>query len=532
MRRSVARIVSNDSGAVAPTVALSLVALIAAGGIAFVYARMAAMDTELQNAADQAALAAASQLDKKTGACARASAAAVTLVSNQTRFADRSGGIAVTVPSEPTCDGVGNIRFYTTAAKTTVATTDGTARFVEVTVNSRTATYALTPIVGAFTSGALTGTAFAGMGSAICKVPPLMICNPNPGAPFNSTNYPWDATPGWRGVGLKLFQGGQGEAWAPGAFGYLDVGADNSGSPDQRIALAMDNPNTNCVADAGVEVDTGVSATVLDAVNVRFDLFENGWPRNTCYPDADCSSAYNSTKDIIRTTGTGGAANVCGFNAANASGWTLPPANDQYIAQNAAGDDSQITHMGYPMDVCHYPSGGSCGTTNQRFGNGYWRRDLYFKVNHGSLTADGTNWVGATGLSPNATRYDVYRWEQRSAGNPGNTLGSLPEVTANGMTQYSRAVCKPEGLAPGGSQPDRRIVAVAVANNCDALQGGSVNVDVGAWVEVFLVQPSVDRPDAGVDQHDIYVEIAGPANPTGSGATAQVVVRDVPYLIE
>ena len=50
---------SDNSAAVAPTVALSLFALIGAGGIAFDYARLASLDTELQNAADQAALAAA-----------------------------------------------------------------------------------------------------------------------------------------------------------------------------------------------------------------------------------------------------------------------------------------------------------------------------------------------------------------------------------------------------------------------------------------------------------------------------------------
>jgi hypothetical protein len=32
--------------------------------------------------------------------------------------------------------------------------------------------------------------------------------------------------------------------------------------------------------------------------------------------------------------------------------------------------------------------------------------------------------------------------------------------------------------------------------------------------------------------NEIYVEIIGRANPTGSGTTAQVVTRDVPYLIE
>lgn len=65
MRRSVRSLWRNSEGSVAPTVALSLVALIAAGGVAFDYAQLAEMDTELQQAADQAALAAATQLDGK-----------------------------------------------------------------------------------------------------------------------------------------------------------------------------------------------------------------------------------------------------------------------------------------------------------------------------------------------------------------------------------------------------------------------------------------------------------------------------------
>ena len=59
MRRIFQQLWTRTDGAVAPTVALSLVGLIAAGGIAFDYARMASLDTELQSAADQAALGAA-----------------------------------------------------------------------------------------------------------------------------------------------------------------------------------------------------------------------------------------------------------------------------------------------------------------------------------------------------------------------------------------------------------------------------------------------------------------------------------------
>src|SRR4051794_11829507 len=87
MIRMLGRLWQNDGGAVAATIALSLFALIAAGGIAFDYAHVAAMDTELQDAADHAALAAATQLDGDAGARDRATQAAQTLITNQTRFA-------------------------------------------------------------------------------------------------------------------------------------------------------------------------------------------------------------------------------------------------------------------------------------------------------------------------------------------------------------------------------------------------------------------------------------------------------------
>jgi hypothetical protein len=532
MSRHLSDLPGDNSAAVAPTVALSLVALIAVGGIAFDYARLATMDTELQNAADQATLAAASQLDKKTSACSRANAAAQTLVANQTRFSNDAGGLAITIPSEPTCDATGSVRFYQNAAKTTPATSDANARFVEITVNPREAFYSLTPIATAFRSGNVAATAFAGLGSAICKVPPLMMCNPSPGTPFNP-----DA---WRGHGLKLFMGG-GNSWGPGAFGWLDVGAVNNGSPDQNIAIGMDNPNTNCVADAGVNVDTGVSASVLDALNVRFDMFQGAFASNTCYGSSACSPAYNSTKDVIRMHAPSAAA--CGWHAAQ---WTLPLEDDQYIASNSSGDDPNVKFMGYPMDVCHYPLGGSCGTANPRFGNASWRRDIYFKTNHPTLSdATGSNWQSATGLGASATRYDFYRWEQNVSG-IGNSNGSRPAPPAqfqdmsgnNNDGDYNMRgspVCKPPGLPASPSQPDRRVVAAAVADNCADVSGGSTALSVGAWAEVFLVQPSVQRgsgPSQITSANEIYVEIIGRANPTGSGATAQVVHRDVPYLIE
>ncbi len=111
----------------------------------------------------------------------------------------------------------------------------------------------------------------------------------------------------------------------------------NNGSPDQNIAVGMDNPPTNCVADASTQVDTGVSASVLDALNTRFDMYQNGWGRNTCLPHASCSPAWNTTKDVVRNTAA--SASACGYLSNNE--WYLPPTDEQYIASNTAGDDSQ-----------------------------------------------------------------------------------------------------------------------------------------------------------------------------------------------
>src|SRR5690242_5049598 len=114
MWRSAGKLWRNVDGAVAPTVALSLVALIAAGGIAFDYAHMAALDTELQNAADQAALAAASQLDGGDQACERAVSAAQNMVANQTKMSNN--GLAVTIADPGVCNADSTITFNAKAS--------------------------------------------------------------------------------------------------------------------------------------------------------------------------------------------------------------------------------------------------------------------------------------------------------------------------------------------------------------------------------------------------------------------------------
>jgi len=106
----------------------------------------------------------------------------------------------------------------------------------------------------------------------------------------------------------------------------------------------------------------------------------------------------------------------------------------------------------------------------------------------------------------------------------------------SGNTSYTQPVCSPlqgygTGIVPGGSNVDRRRISTAVVN-CNAYDvhgGGSTVYPVRKWIELFLVEPSINRPNT--DANDVYVEIIGETT-NGGGATAgQVVRRDVPYLV-
>ncbi|HEU4809549.1 MAG TPA: pilus assembly protein TadG-related protein, partial [Sphingomicrobium sp.] len=302
MSRSIQGLLGSTSGAVAPTVALALFALIAAGGIAFDYSRMASMDTELQDAADQAALAAASQLDGQDGACARAAAAASGLLSNRTLFANETGGTRVIdVDNDSGCDATGNIQFYQSYDRDTdtpgaPADADSNAKVVIVSVNPREAFFALTPVVAAVRSGQIGAQAVAALGTAICKMPPVMICNPDE-SPGNTSFNPSD----YVGDGLRLTSVGNGSgSWAPGNFGYLDTNiTEVSGAVNQlRAALGWNNPPGECIVADGVDTKPGATVTVTDAINTRFDIFQN--TNTSCWGTGTCSASVNSVKDVKR----------------------------------------------------------------------------------------------------------------------------------------------------------------------------------------------------------------------------------------
>ena len=523
-------LLQSSTGNVAPTVALSLVALIATGGIAFDYARLAAMDTELQSAADQAALAAAGQLDGNTGACARAAAAAAGLLANQTRFANETSSRAVTVTNDAACVNTGPadpVQFYQGYDKATdtfgaEATDDTDARVVLIRVNPREAVYAFTPVVNAMRSGDISAEAVASLGSAICKVPPVMMCNP--AEPETNVDLSYDFNPN-EGDGLRLVIG---DPDAPGNFGFLRV--DAPGAQQVAREVGYDNPPYGCMATNGVSTEPGNMIAVRAAYNTRFDISENG--STTCPAGGTCSSSRNSRKDLVRGNACGLSTNTGSQNWHEALIPYRAPNTTPLSAANPMNATNQFPEvMGYPRDLCHAVSlAGTC--SGGIIGNGVWDVDAYFRVNY---NWDSSQWVAGTLLDPTAgrvTRYDVYQWEMNNPAVPGSI--DTPKNVTGGYRSYSSPVCRGSITPNPPTVPDRRRISVAVVNcNAQDLRGAETDVQVRKWIDVFLVEPAIARgngPGQRSTNGDIYVEVIGVTS-SGGGADNTVTRRDVPYLI-
>lgn len=534
MQGTLRRFAHDQNGAVAGLYAVALVGLIAIGGVGFDYARMAGMDSELQNAADQAALAAATQLDGLDTACARADDAAINLLSNITLLSNDGTGNAVTVNAggaaatgSDQCGDRGYIRFYsayTDPGTFTLSSSDETTKIVKVAVDSRTARYAFTPIVGAVFAN-MSARAVAGLGSSVCNTPPVMICNPAEGTDPNFDGL-------YRGKGVRLVSVGSGGGWAPGNFGYLRTGYGN-GASDLRAALGWNTPPGECIATDGVDTKPGANTSVTDAINTRFDIFDQG---QNCPTGGVCSPSKNAVKDLIKPASNGngnGNNNSC---ALGNNGWELAPEADQYLPATAAPLPSGSTMpkvMGYPRDICHAAPDSVSGYCSSPVGTGAWDRNAYFKVNYPSWPYG--SWPANTGLPANATRYEVYRWEMDHAGESvvGETVLGERLVSGNkgsGRYSYGSAQCGAP-ITPGGVIADRRKITVAVVNCvAQSVNGSSTNVRVAKWIDAFLVEPSVNRPRT--HQGDVYIEVVGVTTLGGGGEVGQAVRKDKPYLIE
>lgn len=511
------------SGAISPMYAIAIFALVAIAGIGFDYGRLAALDTELQNAADQAALAAATQLDGKPDAMKRARDAARTNFTNETRFANERGMTAA--DRRPVTMDDSGFKFYDGYSgdqpgnEIAYSVTGGAnVKVVEVTVNARTAYFALTPVVGAIAGGSTLSRAMAGVDRAICEVPPLMICNPNEnsgGAFPNASD---------RGRGLKLEAGGGG-AWAPGNYGYLDFG---NGARALTEALGANSDQALCLNLSTVNTKPGNTASATAGINTRFDIYESGLPAYCAPGSGNCGPAMNTRKDLVHAAISNGNGNGNGNgNAPNCAltgndPWTLPSV--QYLGVSTPTP----TNMGLPRDVCHsISSNGTC--LGGRFGDGNWDRALYFQVNHNGISPSvAQTWAGRATLAE-LSRYDVYQWELATSKTSARLAYSTTGKKPVDMYSYSAPQCA-AGIPSSNTQKDRRLLTVAVVDcAANGVSGSTPIKSVRSWVDMFLVEPSINRQYTSADQ--IYVEVVGPSKKADSSSSFQYYGRNKVVLI-
>jgi hypothetical protein len=513
----------NQQGAVAVLYALALPALVAVAGVGFDYSRLAGMDTELQNAADQAALAGVTQLDGADGACERAASAASSLVLNKSLLSNDGKGLTISVPDESACDTIGVVRFWASVDSNgrgvTAATGDADAKYIEIVLDDRAANYAFTPIAGALV-GSLHAAATAGLDSAICKAAVLFMCNmEGDGETFNVSDY--------IGVGVNVTKEGKNGNW-----GFVGPGNDN---PTLRSTLGLDAPPYVCASvSGGVDVAPGDDANkqVVDAFNTRFDL------DNNCPVSGGCSASANSTKDLVATNAT----SSCPTWQESSNPYaptSLQPLNGTTRPYPNA--------MGYPRDICHAVSSTGAGCVGPSsdtaiIGDGIWDVNAYFHVNYGIddwATDPNLADLERNGKNGLPLRYDVYKWELKHAGETvnGRTVLGDRKVTPPNATPIARGAPKcVSGITPSASAIDRRLISVAVVSKaeCAKIKGNSYNPQVQQWVDAFLIEPMADRVNTyksanGTSSKEIYVEIVR-ATPAG-GQAESPVRRDVPYLV-
>lgn len=493
MRSRLSAFLRDRSGAIAPLVAVALIALVGVGGLAWDVSRAYALRGELDSAVDASALAGATQLDGQTGAMSRARTAAKgALVQNAQRLG-RTRENDVTIADA-------DITFLQDLTTRTQATSDANASFIQINLTPRQ----MGPVTGALVRVSAfnaTAHAVAGYGSALCLVPPLMICNPNESS---SLSFDGDLYTGKAFI-LTPPPNGNG-AWAPGNFGFLRVG---NGASAIKDAMGRNPPQTECFGST-VVTEAGNISSADDWFNTRFDIYR--------------SSAAGESNDPLfapsLNTMVGSKANANGNASCNPSISTPP--ND------CSGTSAVASGYGFPIDCGMVPA--------DRVGSGTWNVGRYFNSNHDGI--DSTTYVPTAPASPafpgsgwaaygptavagatTPTRYQIYNWElailSGAISKPAQAFSDGQDASPpSGNKDFARPTCNQTN--PVQASPDRRTISAVVVNcSAEGIHGQST-VHVIANVDLFLIAPA--------DSAAIYGEFIR-ATPATQGSVAQATRR-------
>lgn len=486
------RLVREDSGAVMVYATLIASTMIGIGVLSIDVGRLTTLHSQLQSAADAAALAGARELDLTDDSQARARAAVAQALSNVKDFSSDDGR-AVTI-STRACSGAEDtdcIRFLSalpendtdevTAAYESTDPKD--TSFIEVRVAQAGFTAMFAGILGGNTESQLTARAIAGNDSLMCAVPPMFMCNPTELNP----------TLDLEGRQIELFmQGGTGQ-YGPGNFGLLcpsgTEGQTNCGG--SGVAGSLASTTGTCMRRRAMTTKTGVTLQMVrTGVNARFDWWlpqakdDNGnWRDQDIY-----KPAVNVTQGRKPPNNTAGGSTKC------------------ERSENDPGEPVEL-----PKDTCI--ENGTCTEANGRIGDGNWPYWDYFAANHGG---DGTPSFRPIGWPAGApvTRYNVYRYEIETGhipeyGDPDCFQGEPPVNDYTYLDDFERDL---ELLK------DRRIMPIALANCVANGMSGKTTFSPDGFAFVFMTEP-MGSPSSSA----LYVEYLGELD----GEAQQALLRDV-----
>ena len=309
---------NRQRGAVAVIMGIAAVALFAFMGIAVDLAYTYSRKTELQNAADAAALSGAKELNQKlsglTGTpvgqpCTGTNIGAIKRAictfdqNNTSNFVGSTFHITVAnlrLGSCPNPDDVLPLRFpsctFVAASSVTTNADASNKSFLEVRTPSQTRNTFFMLVAGTTTTSTL---GYSVAGRFVTDVTPIGICGIDPGPPATRKyTYPGGATElvelGYRrGVAYELFSLNPLGSSPSDPWLVNPVDAPPSACQPSHASAAFTAPfvcqgNSGVVAGAtsGVSVfgNTGLSDSVVKALNSRFDKYGGAYGSNQCSP--------------------------------------------------------------------------------------------------------------------------------------------------------------------------------------------------------------------------------------------------------
>lgn len=397
----------KQRGAVLVLSALLMLVLVGIGALALDLGRLHILHTQMENAVDAAALAAAKELDGSSGAIQRAMTAAREALLHETPYTGDDIDNLLRGPGDVT-------QFLPDTAFTfyrsidplprdvitdpTEYGADAEARFVRVELGHvdapRHIDLYFLPVLRLFglnvpVEAEARVAALAGSTIGACNIFPIYICNP-----FEDPNNP-DSLEYWKDntrlppgtiIALKEQQtGGGGSAtWSPGGWGWLDpMGADNT---KDNFQMQMADPSAmECVENIRIGHRTGQNLGAEEAINTRFGIYPPGHAFLT-------ESNYTAASIVVDYP-----RDNCMANSGAGNGNCLD-GNDRFgLADWGNRGVETITDPGPP------PSS-ETGITPSRL-----TRDAFIQVFHGGTTPNGSTSKAPRTLYGKQPRFELYR---------------------------------------------------------------------------------------------------------------------------